>query len=167
MFSPCYSPHADHLNARVTVTYQRRHTKLGNRLTTHVYRYVIHASPGHLQDPDILSLRDPERNLLFEEPWEAELVTLETTMSLPESAVVPGLEPGWKVHVSGGGENTEWLNFEAKKNYTNAFIICGAKVFFNLSGTIFSFPPCIDTAWVQEARVRERIVSFFHRFRDC
>jgi hypothetical protein len=54
---------------------------------------------------------------------------IRTTMSLSESTAVPGLQPGLKVHVSGGGENTEWLNFETKKKYTNAFIICGAKVF--------------------------------------
>ena len=64
-------------------------------------------------------------------------------MSSPESTVVPGLQPGLKFHVSGGGENTEWLDFETKKSYTNAFIICGAKVFFNLllfTSSTFSFP---------------------------
>ncbi|KAF8699017.1 hypothetical protein AX14_001039 [Amanita brunnescens Koide BX004] len=49
-------------------------------------------------------------------------------MSLSASTAVPGLQPGLKVHVSGGGENTEWLSFETKKKYTNAFIICGAKI---------------------------------------
>ncbi|KAF8341898.1 NUDIX hydrolase domain-like protein [Amanita rubescens] len=49
-------------------------------------------------------------------------------MSLPESNVPPGFQSGLKVHVSGGGENTEWFSFEKKKGYTNAFIICGAKI---------------------------------------
>ncbi|KAK2465595.1 hypothetical protein APHAL10511_002487 [Amanita phalloides] len=50
-------------------------------------------------------------------------------MSLPESTTIPpGLRTDLKFHNSGGVDNAEWLKFERKKNYTNAFIICGAKI---------------------------------------
>ncbi len=88
-------------------------------------------------------------------------------MSLPESNVPPGFQSGLKVHVSGGGENTEWFSFEKKKGYTNAFIICGTKAIYRffsvVLGTIFTFLSvyATDTTRIQEARIRERIVSFF------
>lgn len=84
-------------------------------------------------------------------------------MSLPQSNVPPDFQSGLKAYVSGGSQNTEWFSFEKKRSYTNAFIICGAKAiyFFSVILAFTSLSICVtDTARIQKARIRERIVSF-------
>ena len=73
-------------------------------------------------------------------------------MSSPD--VPPGLRAGLKLYTSSTGSGA-WLEYERKKNYTNAFIVQGGKVIvelFNvvlpLSNWLFPFARPIDPAWL-------------------